>query len=70
MALSGEIDLASAAAVEDEICVTVFQQPSTVSVDLTELSYVDSAGIRILSRWVLGYERCGSYTRLRREGSD
>ncbi len=46
--LSGEIDLANAAVVEDEIRSAVSDQPSAVSVDLTELSYIDSAGIRIL----------------------
>lgn len=48
IALSGEIDLANAAAVEEEIRAAVSQQPTTVSVDLTDLTYVDSAGIRIL----------------------
>jgi anti-anti-sigma factor len=46
--LSGEIDLANAAAVEDELRAAVSNQPATVSVDLTNLTYVDSAGIRIL----------------------
>lgn len=47
IALSGEIDLANAATVE-EIRAAVSDQPTTVSVDLTHLTYVDSAGIRIL----------------------
>ena len=46
--LSGEIDLANAAAVEDKIREAVSNQPTTVSVDLTDLTYMDSAGIRIL----------------------
>jgi anti-anti-sigma factor len=46
--VSGEIDLANAAVVEDEIRAAVSNQPATVSVDLTDLSYLDSAGIRIL----------------------
>jgi anti-anti-sigma factor len=46
--LSGEIDLANAAAVEDKIRAAVSNQPTTVSVDLTDLTYMDSAGIRIL----------------------
>jgi anti-anti-sigma factor len=46
--VSGEIDLATAAVVEDEIRAAVSNQLATVSVDLTELSYMDSAGIRIL----------------------
>lgn len=48
IALSGEIDLANAAAVEDELREAVSHQPATVSVDLTGLTYLDSAGIRIL----------------------
>jgi anti-anti-sigma factor len=46
--LSGEIDLANAAAVEDQIRAALNPQPSAVSVDLTDLTYLDSAGIRIL----------------------
>ena len=48
IALSGEIDLANAAAVEDQIREAISHQPETVSVDLTDLTYLDSAGIRIL----------------------
>jgi len=48
IALSGEIDLANAAAVEDEIREAVSSQPAKVSVDLTDLTYLDSAGVRIL----------------------
>lgn len=50
IALSGEIDLANAATVEDEIRAAVPHQPSVVSVDLTHLDYMDSAGVRILFR--------------------
>jgi anti-anti-sigma factor len=46
--LSGEIDLANAAAVDDEIREAVSNQPAMVSVDLTDLTYLDSAGVRIL----------------------
>ena len=46
--LSGEIDLANAATVEDEIRAAVSHQPATVSVDLTNLIYLDSSGIRLL----------------------
>ena len=46
--LSGEIDLANAATVEDEIREAVSHQPSAVLVDLTDLTYMDSTGIRIL----------------------
>lgn len=48
--LRGEIDLANAVAIEDELREAVSQQPSAVSIDLTDLTYIDSAGIRILYR--------------------
>lgn len=48
IALSGEIDLANAAAVEDQIREAVSHQPQTVSIDLTDLTYLDSAGIKVL----------------------
>lgn len=46
--LSGEIDLANAAAVEDEIRAAIPPRPSAVSVDLTDLTYLDSSGMRVL----------------------
>jgi anti-anti-sigma factor len=46
--LSGEIDLANAADVEEEILDAVSDEPTAVSVDLADLTYLDSAGIRIL----------------------
>ena len=46
--LSGEIDLANAAAVDDQIRAAITHQPSTVSVDLAGRTYLDSAGIRVL----------------------
>ena len=46
--LSGEIDLANAASVEHELRAAVSHQTSAVSVDLTDLAYIDSTGIRIL----------------------
>jgi anti-anti-sigma factor len=46
--LSGEIDLANADAVEDQIRAALSPQPSAVSVDLTDLTYLDSAGMRVL----------------------
>ena len=48
VAVSGEIDLANAAAVEDEIDAAVSDRLHAVSVDLTDLTYLDSAGIRML----------------------
>jgi anti-anti-sigma factor len=48
IALSGEIDLANAATVEDELRAAISHQPSAVLVDLTNLTYMDSVGISIL----------------------
>lgn len=48
IAVSGEIDLGNAAAFESELRAAIADQPRAVSVDLTNLSYLDSAGIRIL----------------------
>ena len=50
IALHGEIDLANAAAVEDELRTALSHRCSAVSVDLTDLAYIDSARIRILYR--------------------
>jgi anti-anti-sigma factor len=49
--LSGEIDLGNVSTVEEQICAAVSGQPtvvSVVSVDLTNLTYIDSVGIRLL----------------------
>ena len=48
--VSGEIDLANAAAIEEQICAAISSNPTSVSVDLTELTYMDSAGMRVLYR--------------------
>jgi len=48
IAVSGEIDLGNAAAFESELRAAIADQPRAISVDLTDLSYLDSAGIRIL----------------------
>jgi anti-sigma B factor antagonist/stage II sporulation protein AA (anti-sigma F factor antagonist) len=44
----GEIDLANAAEVQDEINAAVTNDAARVVLDLTELEYLDSAGLRIL----------------------
>jgi anti-sigma B factor antagonist/stage II sporulation protein AA (anti-sigma F factor antagonist) len=46
--LIGEIDLANASTVEEQIHAAVSGQPTAVSVDLTELTYMDSVGIKLL----------------------
>jgi anti-anti-sigma factor len=48
IAVSGEVDLANAAAVEDQIVAAITNQVATVSVDLGAVDYMDSAGMRIL----------------------
>ena len=46
--VSGEIDLSNAAAIESELRGAISHQPRAVLVDLTDLTYLNSAGIRIL----------------------
>ena len=48
IAVSGEIDLSNVAAVERQIFDAVTNQLTAVSVDLGELTYLDSAGLRVL----------------------
>jgi anti-anti-sigma factor len=57
ISLSGEIDLANVAAVEEEILAAVSGQLTAVSVDLTNLTYIDSAGIRLLFDLVSNLEK-------------
>ena len=46
--LRGEIDLANAAVVEEQISAAVSNQVTTVTMDLGELTYIDSAGLHVL----------------------
>lgn len=46
--ISGEIDLHNAAAVEEQIFTAIDNSATTVLVDLTDLRYMDSSGLRIL----------------------
>jgi len=46
--LSGEIDLENVSTVDEQICAAVSGQPTGVSVDLTNLTYMDSGGMRLL----------------------
>jgi anti-anti-sigma factor len=48
IAVSGEVDLANATAVEDQIVAAITNQVASVSVDLGAVDYMDSAGMRIL----------------------
>jgi anti-anti-sigma factor len=48
IALRGEIDLANATVVEEQITTAVTNQVTAVVIDLGGLTYVDSAGLRVL----------------------
>ena len=50
IAVSGELDLANAKAVEQQILRAVGGGPTAVTLDLTGLRYIDSAGLWILFR--------------------
>lgn len=46
--IAGEIDLANATDVQDEINAVVTNDATKVVLDLTDLEYLDSAGLRVL----------------------
>jgi anti-anti-sigma factor len=46
--VGGEIDLANAAAVKRQIVEAISNQLTEVTLDLTTLIYIDSAGLRVL----------------------
>ena len=46
--VSGEIDMANAPSVEAEIAGAISNQVRVVTIDLGEVGYLDSAGLRIL----------------------
>ena len=46
--VGGEIDLANASAVERQIVDAISNQLTEVTLDLTALAYIDSAGLRVL----------------------
>ncbi|OXM69307.1 MULTISPECIES: STAS domain-containing protein [Amycolatopsis] len=46
--VSGEIDLANANAVQDQIFSAIGNDVMRVSIDLTEVTYLDSSGLRVL----------------------
>ena len=50
IAISGEIDLANAADVKDHILAAASNQATAMSIDLTDLTYMDSTGLQILFR--------------------
>ena len=48
LALGGELDIASAAQVEQELMRIEGLEPATILLDLRELSFMDSTGLRII----------------------
>jgi anti-anti-sigma factor len=48
--VSGEIDLSNAAAVRDAIAAAASEAASVVTVDLSDIAYLDSAGISMFFR--------------------
>jgi stage II sporulation protein AA (anti-sigma F factor antagonist) len=50
IAVDGDIDLATAARVEAEILAAIDNRATTVTVDLTNVDYLDSAGLRVVFR--------------------
>ena len=47
ISISGEIDLSNADQVEDDITSAISNRSTSASVDLTDVTYVDSVGMRI-----------------------
>jgi anti-anti-sigma factor len=48
IAVAGEIDLVNVASVEEQIAEAITNQLTAVTLDLTGLEYIDSAGLRVL----------------------
>jgi anti-anti-sigma factor len=46
--LDGEIDMANATMVETEICDAITNRMDAASIDLSHVTYLDSAGLRVL----------------------
>jgi anti-anti-sigma factor len=48
LSLSGELDLGTVTALSRQIDATLDKKPSTLTVNLTELTFMDSSGLRLL----------------------
>jgi len=46
--LSGEIDLANAFLVESQVHEAIFNHTTSVTLDLSDVAYIDSIGMRVL----------------------
>jgi anti-anti-sigma factor len=49
IALSGELDLAGAAALEQELTRLEAESPSAVVLDLSDVGFMDSSGLRLIA---------------------
>jgi anti-anti-sigma factor len=58
VALAGELDISTAAEVDRELTKVERQQPRTVVVDLRELTFIDSTGLRTI---ISADARCRRY---------
>jgi anti-anti-sigma factor len=56
VAVTGELDLSTAAQWDEEV-QTAARHSSAVVLDLSQVRFVDSAGVRTLFRWVQNAER-------------
>jgi anti-anti-sigma factor len=58
VAVTGELDLSTTAQWDDDLQAAARNSPAVV-LDLSQVSFVDSAGVRTLFRWVQTMERRG-----------
>lgn len=48
ISISGEVDLENAETVEGQLAEAIDNQASSVTIDVAELTYLDSAGLRLM----------------------
>jgi anti-sigma B factor antagonist len=56
---AGELDMASAPALEDRLRAALTDGARRLVIDLRELEFMDSTGLTLLARWSLGAQRDG-----------
>jgi len=56
---AGELDMASAAMLEDQLQAALQDGAQRLVVDLRDLEFMDSTGLTLLARWSLGSRRDG-----------
>lgn len=68
VALSGEVDLASLDPVERELAATMAEPPPVLVLDLREVTFLDSSGLRLILRLDRGQRKAGSHLSVVRGG--